>query len=234
MAQGKIELPTRGSEVYSKVIRKLVTRKPIHSCVQNPKSPFAVWGSEFWLQHERNFWQDLQLLGSTYVVQYREGDTRKRQAVGIDLENAQKVPGWSETVKRLGDEDTRKRVPLEVVILGPAPLGALRRGQLDCDVDLSRRAAAHAGGQAGVAAAAVRARLPLLRAGALVHKDAGPATGRREHDHAGSLSGAIGRCRTRRWASEVRRRRSAQPGLEPEAASAQYGIAHCSIGVDAD
>lgn len=38
------------------------------------------------------------------------------------LDEIQKIPGWSETVKRLWDEDTRKRVPLRVVLLGSAPL----------------------------------------------------------------------------------------------------------------
>ena len=38
------------------------------------------------------------------------------------LDEIQKIPGWSETVKRLWDEDTRKRAPLEVVLLGSAPL----------------------------------------------------------------------------------------------------------------
>lgn len=38
------------------------------------------------------------------------------------LDEIQKIPGWSETVKRLWDEDTRQRVPLKVVLLGSAPL----------------------------------------------------------------------------------------------------------------
>lgn len=38
------------------------------------------------------------------------------------LDEVQKIPGWSETVKRLWDEDTRKRVNLRVVLLGSAPL----------------------------------------------------------------------------------------------------------------
>ena len=38
------------------------------------------------------------------------------------LDEIQKIPGWSETVKRLWDEDTRKRCPLKVVVLGSAPL----------------------------------------------------------------------------------------------------------------
>jgi predicted AAA+ superfamily ATPase len=38
------------------------------------------------------------------------------------IDEVQKLPHWSETVKRLWDEDTRKRVPLHVVLLGSAPL----------------------------------------------------------------------------------------------------------------
>lgn len=38
------------------------------------------------------------------------------------LDEIQKVPNWSETVKRLWDEDTRFRRPLKVVLLGSAPL----------------------------------------------------------------------------------------------------------------
>ncbi len=38
------------------------------------------------------------------------------------LDEVQKIPGWSETVKRLWDEDTRAGRPLKVVLLGSAPL----------------------------------------------------------------------------------------------------------------
>lgn len=38
------------------------------------------------------------------------------------LDEIQKIPAWSETVKRLWDEDTRKKRPLKVVVLGSAPL----------------------------------------------------------------------------------------------------------------
>jgi uncharacterized protein len=38
------------------------------------------------------------------------------------LDEIQKLPGWSETVKRLWDEDTRAKRKLKVVILGSAPL----------------------------------------------------------------------------------------------------------------
>lgn len=38
------------------------------------------------------------------------------------LDEIQKLPGWSDDVKRLWDEDTRQRMPLKVVLLGSAPL----------------------------------------------------------------------------------------------------------------
>lgn len=38
------------------------------------------------------------------------------------LDEVQKVTGWSETVKRLWDEDTRTGTPLRVVLLGSSPL----------------------------------------------------------------------------------------------------------------
>ncbi|HET8769642.1 MAG TPA: ATP-binding protein [Gemmatimonadaceae bacterium] len=47
--------------------------------------------------------------------------TGKSGAVLV-LDEIQKIPGWSEAVKRLWDEDTRAKRPLRVVILGSAPL----------------------------------------------------------------------------------------------------------------
>jgi hypothetical protein len=48
-------------------------------------------------------------------------DAGKRGAVLV-LDEIQKISGWSETVKRLWDEDTRARRRLKVVLLGSAPL----------------------------------------------------------------------------------------------------------------
>ena len=48
-------------------------------------------------------------------------DAGKAGAVLV-LDEAQKIPAWSETVKRLWDEDSRARRPLKVVLLGSAPL----------------------------------------------------------------------------------------------------------------
>ncbi len=48
--------------------------------------------------------------------------TGGKRGVILALDEVQKIPGWSETVKRLWDEDTRERLPLSVVLLGSAPL----------------------------------------------------------------------------------------------------------------
>lgn len=48
-------------------------------------------------------------------------DSGKAGAVLV-LDEIQKITGWSETTKRLWDDDTRHRVPLKVVLLGSAPL----------------------------------------------------------------------------------------------------------------
>jgi len=45
-----------------------------------------------------------------------------RAGAALVLDEIQKIPAWSESVKRLWDEDTRKRRPLKVVLLGSAPL----------------------------------------------------------------------------------------------------------------
>jgi len=42
--------------------------------------------------------------------------------VVLALDEIQKISDWSETVKRLWDEDTRRGIPLRVVLLGSSPL----------------------------------------------------------------------------------------------------------------
>lgn len=45
-----------------------------------------------------------------------------RTGAVLALDEVQKIPAWSETAKRLWDEDTRARRPLRVVLLGSSPL----------------------------------------------------------------------------------------------------------------
>lgn len=74
------------------------------------------------------------LRGAEWIAQQWEaarlatGSTGKRWLAGrrdgavLVLDEIQKIPGWFETVKRLWDEDTRKRVPLKAVLPGSSPL----------------------------------------------------------------------------------------------------------------
>jgi predicted AAA+ superfamily ATPase len=64
------------------------------------------------------------LRGAEWIAQQWEA---ARLAAGpggaiLVLDEVQKAVGWSESVKRLWDEDTRARRPLKVVLLGSAPL----------------------------------------------------------------------------------------------------------------
>ena len=52
---------------------------------------------------------------------WMKGDKPEASAVLV-LDEIQKIPGWSETIKRLWDQDSAASVPLHVVILGSAPL----------------------------------------------------------------------------------------------------------------
>jgi predicted AAA+ superfamily ATPase len=62
-----------------------------------------------WLEQQ---WQAARLAAA---------DAPGRGAVLV-LDEIQKLGGWSESVKRLRDEDTRAKRPLKVVLLGSAPL----------------------------------------------------------------------------------------------------------------
>lgn len=57
----------------------------------------------------------------------QQWDAARLEATGragavLVLDEVQKIPAWSETVKRHWDEDTRRKRPLKVVLLGSAPL----------------------------------------------------------------------------------------------------------------
>ncbi|MGH7963937.1 MAG: ATP-binding protein, partial [Candidatus Binatia bacterium] len=69
------------------------------------------------------------LRGTEWIAQ--QWDAARLMAGRTDallvIDEVQKAAGWSESVKRLWDEDTRKKHPLKVVLLGSAPL-LIQRG----------------------------------------------------------------------------------------------------------
>lgn len=65
------------------------------------------------------------LRGADWVAQQWEAarlSIEDAEGAVLVLDEIQKIPGWSETVKRLWDEDTRAKRPLKAVLLGSAPL----------------------------------------------------------------------------------------------------------------
>src|SRR5438034_4390831 len=65
------------------------------------------------------------LRGADWISQLWEAarlEATGKEGAVLVLDEIQKIPAWSETVKRLWDEDTRKKRPLKVVLLGSAPL----------------------------------------------------------------------------------------------------------------
>jgi len=69
------------------------------------------------------------LRGHEWIVQQWEIARLLDESQGavLVLDEVQKIPGWSESVKRLWDEDTRRKIRLKVVLLGSAPW-LIRRG----------------------------------------------------------------------------------------------------------
>ena len=64
-----------------------------------------------------NRWIEVQWENARQLI-----DKSKRKAVLLILDEVQKIPGWSETVKRLWDEDTRERRQIKVILLCSVPL----------------------------------------------------------------------------------------------------------------
>lgn len=65
------------------------------------------------------------LRGADWIAQQWEAarlSIADTEGAVLVLDEIQKIPGWSETVKRLWDEDTRAKRPLKAVLLGSAPL----------------------------------------------------------------------------------------------------------------
>jgi predicted AAA+ superfamily ATPase len=63
------------------------------------------------------------------IGRLRAAQSRSHPAVLV-LDEVQKVPAWSEVVKRLWDSDTARAIPMHVVLLGSAPM-PVQRGLAD-------------------------------------------------------------------------------------------------------
>jgi len=71
--------------------------------------------------------RDREWIAAQWEIARRLARNSGRQGAVLALDEIQKVPGWSLTVKRLWDEDSAARLPLRVIVLGSAPL-PIQRG----------------------------------------------------------------------------------------------------------
>jgi len=71
--------------------------------------------------------RSLSWIGQQWEAARLEARDAGRRGAVLALDEIHKIPGWSESVKRLWDEDTRAHRPLRVILLGSAPL-LMQRG----------------------------------------------------------------------------------------------------------
>lgn len=69
-----------------------------------------------WLETQ---WEQARLL--TGAAAGNNTGKSKRKTALLILDEVQKIPRWAETVKRFWDEDSRRKIPVKVILLGAAP-----------------------------------------------------------------------------------------------------------------
>lgn len=90
------------------LVRQL-TDKIGHNCLYVSADEFTLQ-DKTWLAQQ---WDTARL---------RTRDNNRSDAFVLMIDEIQKIPNWSETVKYLWDEDTRNNVELKVILLGSSPL----------------------------------------------------------------------------------------------------------------
>ncbi len=92
------------------------------------RQALAAWGERAcYASADEPTLRDRAWVAAQWEVARRVARASGRAGAVLALDEIQKVSGWSETVKRLWDEDTARRLPLRVVLLGSAPL-LIQRG----------------------------------------------------------------------------------------------------------
>ena len=93
--------------------------EPTHAALDTGSAFRDIDENETTLRGDRS--RDEAWLTRTWV-QARAGIERGEGAPVLALDEIQKIPNWSETVKGLWDDDRRRERPLHVVLLGSSPL----------------------------------------------------------------------------------------------------------------
>lgn len=91
----------------STAVLQVIERSPLAAVMTSADEPTVLGGA--WIETQ---WEAARL----------EAKRAGPDGAVLVLDEIQKVPFWSETVKRLWDEDTRTGAPLKVIVLGSSPL----------------------------------------------------------------------------------------------------------------
>ncbi|MEI6205747.1 MAG: ATP-binding protein [Desulfuromonadales bacterium] len=91
------------------LVRQVLDAVPLPAQYASADEPTLQGG--VWIEQQ---WEIARLLTKADGVERREAL--------LVLDEVQKIPRWSEQVKRLWDEDSAKGIPLKVMLLGSAPL----------------------------------------------------------------------------------------------------------------
>jgi len=87
------------------------------------RQALAPWGERaHYASADEPTLRDREWITAQWEIARRLARDSGRQGAVLALDEIQKVPGWSLTVKRLWDEDSAARLSLRVIVLGSAPL----------------------------------------------------------------------------------------------------------------
>ena len=118
------------SELTEELTERLRESNPLIQIVQGPRqvgktTALQQFCNKFENKREPHF-VSADAIGSPLWIQEQWQRARENQRILI-IDEIQKVPDWSETVKKLWDEDKRKRNPMKCILTGSSSL-SLQRG----------------------------------------------------------------------------------------------------------
>lgn len=118
--------------VLSQIRRRLSDRRRFIQVLMGPRQVgktslaeqlLAKWpGPHLFLTADEPTLHDRSWLEQQWETARHQDEHSKKRSFLLVIDEVQKIPGWSEAVKRLWDEDSRRKLPLKVLLLGSSTL----------------------------------------------------------------------------------------------------------------